>query len=146
MFVPSQALRAVCASCCENNCHLELAGLSRSVNVLDLNRLKQTLRIKGRISDCAVLWNEKQIFAIVELKGGQAAITIDRVVAQIQGGLDALDGITWDQHVHDFYPILMYHGKDPTPALRGQLVVFRGTKRRIIPKECGSRLSSVPHR
>ena len=82
----------------------------------------------------------------MELKGGLTDVTIKKMVEQIQGSLDMLEEIAWDQDAHDFYPILMYHGKDPTRALKGQLVVFRGIKRKIIPRECGARLSSIPHR
>ena len=73
-------------------------------------------------------------------------MTVKKIVHQIQGGLNMLNSITQDQRVHDFYPILMYRGKDPTRSLRGRTVSFRGIKRKIIPRECGAKLSSVPHR
>lgn len=143
MYVPPQALGCICEACCEGACHIDLTGRARVVHVLDLNCVKNAARRKGRISDCAILWKEKEIFAIVELKGGQSATNVNLVVLQIQAGVRMLDNLAKDQHVTDFYPILMYRGRDPTRSLRSRLVEFRGQKRRIIPMECGSRLSSI---
>ena len=54
-----------------------------------------------------------------------------------------MDDLASDQHVTDFYPILMYRGHYPTKALQGKLIEFRGQKRRLIPMACGSRLTSI---
>ena len=69
---------------------------------------------------------------------------IDRLVEQIQEGVNSIDSLTQDQHLEDFYPVLMYKGKDPTAALRGKTVKIRGIRRTVIPLECGSRLSAIP--
>ena len=146
MYVPPQALDAVCDSCSEEGCSLDFTGLTQSVKVVNLNRLQNTIRVPGERADCAVLWNEKQIFAIVELKGGQTDVTINKVVRQLQGSVNTLNSLISDQQVHDFYPILMYKGRDPTRSLRGKLIRFRGITRKIIPRECGEKLSSIPVR
>ena len=143
MYVPPQVLGCVRGSCCEGNCHLDLTGRTRVVHVLNLNCVKNAVRRKGRIADCAILWKEREIFAVVELKGGATSVTIDIVVQQIQAGIRIVDQLSSDQHVADFYPVLMYRGRDPTRALRSRLVELRGQKRRIIPLKCGSRLSSI---
>lgn len=143
MYIPPQALGSVQDRCCEDNCQLDLTGRTKFVNVLNLDCVKRAVRKTGRIADCAILWKEREIFAIVELKGGQTSVTVDRVVQQIQGGIRILDQLSTDQKVTDFFPILMYRGRDPTKALRSRLVVFRGQRRRIIPMKCGARLSSI---
>ena len=145
MYVPPQALSSECDSCAEGGCHVDLTGLRNQVSIINLDSLKSALRRSGRISDCAILWNDHQIFAVVELKGGRAGITVDRVVEQLQESLKAIDSITLDQDVHDFYPLLMYRGPDPTRSLRGKRVAFRGIERGIIPRTCGSLLRDVPH-
>ena len=47
MFIPPQALPAVRNCCCEGNCDLELAGMAKSVDIVNLNRLKTALKRKG---------------------------------------------------------------------------------------------------
>ena len=111
--------------------------------MLNLNCVRNVIRTRGRIADCALLWKEREIFAIVELKGGETSVTVDIVVQQIQAGIGIMDRLSSDQHVSDFYPILMYRGRDPTRALWSRLVEFRGQRRRIIPMKCGSRISSI---
>ena len=95
------------------------------------------------MADCAILWKQKQIFAIVELKGGQTKAKVKEVVGQIQGGLDAISHFAWDQDIHDFFPILMYRGPDPTFAFEGSGVEFHGQRRRIIIRACASHISSI---
>ena len=113
------------------------------MHVLNLDCLSKAVRHKGRISDCAILWKEKELFAVVELKGGQSAIDAKRVVEQIQAGVRLVDNLASDQRIVDFYPILMYGGPDPTRTLRDRIIEFRGQKRHVIPMECGSRLTSI---
>ena len=125
---------------------MDLTGLTKQVHVLEFNKVKRVLKRPGRISDCAVLWKDKDIFAVIELKGGHTDVTIDKAVEQIQEGLDTIDAITKDQHVADYFPLLLYRGKDPTSALRGKNVEFRGIPRKVIPRECGSRLSATINR
>ena len=143
MYVPPQALNCIRDSCGEAGCRVDLIGATQYVHVLNLDCLRQATRRRGRIADCAILWKESGVFAIVELKGGQDTI-IDRLVEQIQEGVNSIDSLTQDQHLEDFYPILMYKGRDPTAALRGKIVEIQGIKRRVIPLECGSRLSAIP--
>ena len=83
------------------------------------------------------------MLAAIELKGGRN-IAIDRIVAQIQGGLNILDRVAQNQDVNDVLPLLLYAGgRDPTPALSDKRVHFRGMKLRIIAKPCGSRLDDI---
>ena len=78
----------------------------------------------------------------MELKGGQNTV-IDRVVEQIQAGVDIIDSLVTEQDVKDICPILMYKGKDPTTALQGKSVVWRGIKRSVIPRKCGESLGTI---
>lgn len=143
MYVPPQTLGCVCDLCSEGNCSIDLTGRTRIVQVLNLDCVRTATRSTGRIADCAILWNDREIFSVVELKGGQSALNVGLVVQQIQAGVSMIDRLAEDQHVADFYPILMYRGRDPTRALRSSRIAFRGQIRRIIPMECGSRLSSI---
>lgn len=142
MYVPPQALCCICDSCSEGDCSIDLTGRTNAIHVLNLDCVREATRCTGRIADCAILWRDKALFAIVELKGGQNAVRANIVVQQIQAGVCLIDRLASDQHVADFYPILMYRGPDPTRTLREQLIEFRGQKRHIIPMECGSRLTS----
>ena len=92
---------------------------TKTVHVLNLNCVKIAVRREGRISDCAILWKGREIFAVVELKGGDTAVKIDIAVQQIQAGVRLVGDLVWDQHVTDFFPILMYRRRDPTRALNG---------------------------
>ena len=143
MYVPPQALGCVCDSCSEGNCSIDLTGRARNVRVLNLDCVRAATRSTGRIADCAILWNDREIFAVVELKGGQSGVNVNLVVRQIQAGVSMMERLAEDQHVADFYPILMYRGRDPTKALGSSLIEFRGQRRRIILMECGSRLRSI---
>ena len=143
MYVPPQALSSTRDSCEEGDCHLDLAGVANTVNVICLDSLKKVLKRPGRISDCAILWKNRDIFAIVELKGGQANVNADLVVKQIQQGLDTMDSLMSDQHIADFFPIILYRSKDPTTSLRGRQVRFRGIDRKIILGQCGNRLNKM---
>ena len=143
MYVPPQALNCIRDSCSEGRCSIDLTGAAQYVHVLSLDCLRQATRRGGRIADCAILWKERGVFAVVELKGGQNTV-IDRLVEQIQEGVNSIDSLTQDQQLEDFYPILMYRGRDPTTALRGKRVEIRGIKRRVILLECGALLSAIP--
>ena len=143
MYIPPQILGCSCDACCEAGCSIDLTGRSKIIHVLDLNCVRTARRLGGKIADCAFLWKEKNIFAIVELKGGLTKVSIDKVTKQIQGGINALNDLMGDQKIEDIYPIYMYAGKDPTAALKGKLVGVRGITRRIIPLKCGERLSSI---
>ena len=144
MYIPPQALSCESKSCCEGNCSIDLVGKSKAVRILNLDRLKKVTKKTGRISDCAILWMEKDIFTIVELKGGQSKVTIDKAVEQIQAGANLIDSLTKDQHIADFFPVLMYQGPDPTKALGGKIVECRGIKRKVIPRKCGEKISTIP--
>ncbi len=111
--------------------------------MVNLDCLRKATKSKGRIADCAILWRGRGVFAIVELKGGQN-IVIGKLVEQIQEGVNIIDRLAQDERVEDFYPILMYRGKDPTTALRGNLVEIRGLKRKVIPLKCGAPLNAIP--
>ena len=120
-----------------------MRGRSKITHVLDLTCLKQRLRRPGNISDCAILWKSRNIFSIVELKGGFSHVGASLVAKQIQAGVDLIAELIWDQHVIDFFPILLYRGRDPTTSLRRELIVFRGQRQRIIIRACGTVLGSV---
>ena len=109
-----------------------------------MDNLKTALRLEGDICDCAVLWKERQTIAAIELKGGKANVNVAKAVRQLQQGLNLLNKLLVDQPVGEFFPILLYDAnRDPTRALAGKLVEFRGEKRRIMAEPCGIRLAQI---
>ena len=68
MYVPPQAIPCQCDICCENNCSLDLTGIKNQVAVVGLDCVKKFRRSPGRIADCAIIWKNEDMFAIVELK------------------------------------------------------------------------------
>ncbi len=141
--IPANVETCVCTECEGSGCHVDLAGLARDVDVLDMDCVKRVNRTTGRICDCAILWRSRRLVAATELKGGQD-ISIQRLVEQIQGGCNAISDLLNGQTVEDFYPIRMYSGKrDPRRALQGKRVMFRGQPRRVMVAPCGSRLSTI---
>ena len=143
MYVPPQALSCICSACSEGNCYIDLRGRSKITHVLNLTCLKGRMRRAGNIADCAILWKGRSIFSVIELKGGLSHVGASLVAKQIQAGVDLIAELICDQHVTDFFPILLYRGRDPTTSMRRKLIVFRGQKRRIIIRPCGTRLGSV---
>lgn len=141
MFIPPQILDCMAESCEYGGCSANLTGLDAQIEVLNLDCVSAAIRHKGAICDCALLWTNKNIFAVIELKGGQNPV-IKKLVRQIQGDLNAIAGLVSDQQVEAFYPILLYHGKrDPTASLRGMNVKFRNTSKRPISLKCGERIA-----
>ena len=141
MYVPPQAVPCQCTECYENNCDINLRGMTHELYIIGLNCLKKIRRQPGNIADCAILWKNQDVFAIVELKGGQ--VPSPKAVSQIQGGVDLMMPLFIKQKVHQLYPILMYKGKDPTHVFATERISFRGEKRRIIVAECGTRLEDI---
>lgn len=122
---------------------MDLTGRAKAVHVLNLDCVRAAVKRTGRIADCAILWKDRGLFAIVELKGGRNAVDASLVAQQIQSGVDVVGSLVNDQHVSDFYPILMYRGPKPSRNLRHRLIEFRGQKRHIILMACGSRLTGI---
>ena len=129
-------------ACVGGNCHADLKGLAGQIVVLDLDCVKMVTKHRGRICDYGVLWKNRNLVAAIELKGG-TNLVINRLVEQLQGGLNALSELVGGQTVEAFYPILLFRGKIPVESLAGKRVKFRGTPRRIIAHPCGTRLSAI---
>ena len=144
MSVEGKYVNCQCSDCEEGDCRLDLAGAADQVVVLDMNRVKEVGQRSGDICDCGILWKDEPLVAVVELKGGQNVNT-DKLVSQIQGGLDALAEIVDGQHVSYFYPILMYKSRrDPSRGLAGvDPPQFRRMRQRIMAHPCGTRLSAI---
>ena len=103
MYVPPELLECECESCAEGDCSVDLTGISQNVHVLNLDCVKRRARRGGRVSDCAILWKNENIIAVVELKVGKTRIDADSVTAQIQGGINLIYRYLGDtQRVDDF--------------------------------------------
>ena len=127
MDLPANVEKCRCESCSGEQCDIGLTGMASEVDVLDLDCIGPIIRHQGEIADCIIWWKEKNLAAVVELKGGQD-ITVKGLVRQIQGGLDALERLTEGQPVDDFIPILMYRA---------------GRPRFIIARPCGFELAAI---
>ena len=144
MDIPANIRQCLCKDCSEGGCSLDLTGIADDVDVLWMDCLKRVLRFGGRICDCGVLWKAGGRIAAIELKGGQKSVSVERLVQQLQGGLNILKGILHGQRVSEVLPVLLYSGRrDPAPFLTKSRVRFRGQPRRIIVRPCGARLADM---
>lgn len=142
VYLPAKVAPCQCVSCSEGNCHVDLTGLAAQVEVVKLECVKKLLRLAGRMCDCGIVWKNRRFIAAVELKGGKN-LAVDRAVAQIQQGLHTMESVLSGQTVEDFFPILLFRDRDPTPSLGAVRVSFRGSQRRVIARPCGARLANI---
>ena len=144
MNIPSNLTHCLSTSCNEAGCGCPVSGLKVQVDILDMNCVKATVKKRGRICDCGILWKAQPTFAVVELKGGRAGPKLNQLVEQLQGGLRILEEQLDGQTVEDFYPILLYRSKrDPTAALQNKRVKFRGITHNVIARPCGTDLGNI---
>lgn len=142
VYLPPRVAPCRCVSCSEGNCRVDLTGLAAQVEVVKLECVKKLLRLAGRMCDCGIVWKNRRFIAAVELKGGKN-LAVDRAVTQIQRGLHIMESVLSGQTVEDFFPILLFGGRDPTASLGGVRVNFRGSQRLVIARPCGARLATV---
>ena len=140
MYVPPMAQQCLRTECAESGVSLGLIGMTSKTELINLDCLKRAMRRPGNIADCAVLLQNRDMFAVIELKGAQDR---SKVKSQVEAGLDIVDQMTQDQHLEDFFPIFVYTGRDPTTAFRGMRFEIRGITRRIIPRFTGNELLDI---
>ena len=101
-----------------------------------------TEKLCDRIVFCSV---DGLILAAVELKGGQN-VRMSEAIAQIQNGLSVANDILAGRPVDDWVPLLLFSGRmrsDETRLLRNRPVQFRGQRKVVEKRKCGTLLSAV---
>ena len=142
MNIKEASARCACACCSDQGCKLLLKGLQSPYVILNLECLRDAERVGGHVCDRGVLLgDDKFTIVVIEFKGGQVH-DLKLAIEQLQNGLHLLEGLV-DKPVQDVYPILVYRGQDPTPALVGRKVSFKSFQRSVTPFVCGSNLANI---
>lgn len=86
------------------------------------------------------------VVAAVELKGGRN-VDVSTAIEQIQNGLAVIADILESRAAKGWYPILMYSGRMTPPrvkVLRAKRVRFKGRKKAVVKRDCGTQLATIP--
>ena len=134
-------------SCSERGCGLQLdVGGPRSRVILHGTKYQKTKGFTEKLCDRIVFCRANGlILAAVELKGG-GTIRMSQAIDQIQNGLRVANDILAGRPVDDWVPLLLYSGRmrsDETRLLRNKPVGFRGERKVVEKRDCGTRLSAV---
>lgn len=134
-------------SCQENKCRLQLDGVSpTSLAIIHGAKYQKSNSFTEKLCDRIVFCGEHGlIMAAVELKGGKN-VNISDAREQIQNGLRIAESILGVHPVTEWFPLLLYNGgmhPDETRLLRAKSVEFRGERKNIDKRNCGTRLSTV---
>ena len=134
-------------SCSEDRCSLGLNGLApESLAIIDGAEYQRAQRFPEKLCDRMVfLAGRGLVIAAVELKGGRN-LDVSTAIEQIQNGLTVAGDILRGCVVKDWIPMLMYSGR-MTPrvanVLRTRRVRFRGERKIVDRKDCGTQLVTV---
>lgn len=134
-------------SCYEHGCRLRLDGIAaRDLAIIDGSQYQAKYNYHERLSDRIVFCGSRNLsVAIVELKGG-SSIHMTRAITQIKNGLEVAGQILDGANISSWVPLLLYSGglnSTELKLLRTTLVTFRGSRKLIVKRDCGTQLSSV---
>lgn len=134
-------------SCRERGCVLSLHGLDiHSLAIIHGTKYQRQNNFTNKLCDRILFCSQSGCFvAAIELKGGNN-INLSNAIQQIQNGLKVADGILQDCTVVDWFPLLVYRGHfgpAETRLLRNKTVEFRGKRKSVIRRHCGSELIEV---
>ena len=140
-------VKCLTRSCRERGCslHLDVGGGASRVIIHGSNY--QTIEgFTEKLCDRIVICSAGGlILTAVELKGG-TSIRMSQAIAQIQNGLRAANRILEGRPIDGWLPLLLYRGRlhsDETRLLRNRPVEFRGERKIVVKRDCGTRLSAV---
>ena len=109
-------------------------------------KYQETERFTEKLCDRLVFCREDRfILAAVELKGG-GNVRMSQAIDQIQNGLRVAKDILKGRPVDDWVPLLLYSGRmrlNETRLLQSRSVEFRGERKVVVKRDCGTRLSAV---
>ncbi len=134
-------------SCRENNCSLQLKGVSLgSLAIIHGTGYQKNNNITEKLCDRIVFCRDHGlILAAVELKSGNN-IHMSEAIEQIQNGLKVAKDILRDLPIAKWLPLLLYTGHmhaAETRLLRTKTVEFRGERKNVIKRNCNTQLSTV---
>ena len=134
-------------SCSERGCGLQLdVGGPGSRVIVHGTKYQKTKGFTEKLCDRIVFCRANGlILAAVELKGG-GTIRMSQAIAQIQNGLRVANDILEGRPVDDWVPLLLYSGRmrlNETRLLQNRSVQFRGQRKVVEKRNCGTPLSAV---
>ena len=134
-------------SCSENRCSLGLNGLApESLAIIDGAEYQRAQRFSEKLCDRLVFMaTDGLVVAVVELKGG-GHLNMSAAIRQIQNGLTIVANIVGSCAVEGWYPVLAHRGRITPPmmkVLRNRPVQFRGKRKAVLRKRCGTQLATI---
>ena len=134
-------------SCSERGCGLQLdVGGPRSRVIVHGSKYQEAERLTEKLCDRIVFCRANGlVLAAVELKGGRN-VRMSQAIDQIQNGLRVAKDILKGRPVDDWVPLLLYSGRmrlNETRLLQSRSVEFRGERKVVVKRDCGTRLSAV---
>lgn len=146
---PIQYLRGKYHICVTGSCKERRCGLSLDISdrvIIHGSKYQELYHSGEKLCDRIIFCRHRGfILAAVELKGG-GKIDMADAIEQIQQGLTLAENeMLENQSVSDWFPILLYSGrmKYDIDVLRKRSVQFRGARKNVIRKDCGSSLSEI---
>lgn len=134
-------------SCKEKNCALQLDNVApNSLAIIHGTKYQKTYGLVEKLCDRMVFCAQHGfILAAVELKSGRN-INMSDAIKQIQTGLGVAAYILNNRPVAEWLPVLLYSGgMNPyeTKLLQSKSVKFRGERKLVIKRNCGTKLSAI---
>ena len=134
--------------CQDEGCELVPDGLDpKQLVIIGGTNYQAQLRFTARLCDFVCFGGDGQRFiCAAEFKGG-GNVEMQRTVDQIQNGLNVADNNVGEHTVDSWFPLLL-HGTQILPwrmdrFLLANQVEFRGERKRIQAKPCGSQLKPI---
>ncbi len=131
----------------ERGCSFQLDGIDRkSVVIIHGSKYQKKYKFQNKLCDRVVFWDSHCLnLAAVELKGGKT-VRLSQAMQQIQNGLSVATNILGNRRVEEWLPVLLYSGSmhpQMTKVLLAKSVEFRGTRKNVVKRRCGTRLDTL---
>ncbi len=137
----------IARSCKEKSCALQLDNVSQnSLAIVHGTKYQKTHGLTEKLCDRMIFCAEHGfILVAVELKSGRN-INMSDAIEQIQNGLGLAADILKNHPVAEWVPVLLYSGgmnSHEIRLLQNKSVKFRGDRKLVIKRDCGTKLSAI---